>query len=83
MRIMTNWVRSVISTSLADVEFPEKVVSVVNYLQEKRVLEFDWHQVARKIWTVGQGFGRNHGLDQHRETASVGVSSADSQNWTT
>jgi hypothetical protein len=53
---------SVISTSLADVAFPEMVVLVVNYLQEKRVLEFDWHQVARKSWTVGQGFGKNVAL---------------------
>jgi len=40
----------VISTSLADVAFPEMVVSIVNYLQENRVLEFDWHKVARKSW---------------------------------
>jgi hypothetical protein len=58
---------SVISTSLEDVEFPERVVSVVNYLQEKRALDFDWHQVSRKSWIVGQGFGRNHGLDQQKE----------------
>jgi hypothetical protein len=75
--------RSVISTSLANVAFPEMVVSVVNYLQEKRVLEFDWHQVAMKIWTGGEGFGKNRGLDWHRETMSIGVSSVDSHNWET
>jgi hypothetical protein len=32
---------SIISTSLENVEFPETVVSVVNYLQEKRALDFD------------------------------------------
>jgi hypothetical protein len=56
-------VHSVISTSLADVAFPGMVVLVVNYLQENRVLEFDWHQVSMKSCTVGEGSSRNHGLD--------------------
>jgi len=75
--------RSIISTSLADVALPETVILVENYLLEKRVLEFDWHQVSRKIWTTGQSSSKNHGLDQHMETASFGVSSDDSRNWTT
>jgi hypothetical protein len=54
---------SVISTSLADVALPETIVLVVNYLQEKMVLEFDWHQVARKSWTTVQGYDGNRGLD--------------------
>jgi hypothetical protein len=34
---------SIISTSLANVEFPKRVVLIVNYLHEKRALGFDWH----------------------------------------
>jgi hypothetical protein len=66
---------------MEDVKFPERVVSIVNYLQEKRALDFDWHQVARKICIIGQGCGRNHGIDQQRETASVEASSTNSLNW--
>jgi hypothetical protein len=54
---------SVILTSMENVAFPKTIVSVVNYLQEKRVLEFEWHQVSRRIWTIGQGFGKNCGLE--------------------
>ena len=44
----------------------------------KRVLEFDWHQVARKSWVAGQGFGRNHGLDQCKGFAFEETSFVDS-----
>jgi hypothetical protein len=44
----------------------------------KRVLEFDWHQVARKSLTAGSDSGRNHGPDQHRDFASVETSLDDS-----
>ena len=56
-------VHSVMSTCMTNVGFPERVVSIVDYLQEKRALDFDWHQVARKSWNVGQVFGKNCGLD--------------------
>jgi hypothetical protein len=55
----------------------------VNYLQEKRALDIDLHHVARKSWITGQGFGKTRGLDDHRVTASFGVSLVDSQNWMT
>jgi hypothetical protein len=43
----------------------------------KRVLEFDWHQVSRKILVAGPGSGRNHGPDQRKDFASVETSSVD------
>jgi hypothetical protein len=70
-------------TSLEDVEFPEMVVWVEYYVKEKGVLEFDWHQVAKKSWVAGQSFGRNRGLDQHTKTTFVVISSIDSRNWMT
>jgi hypothetical protein len=51
---------------------------VVDYLQEKRALDFDWNQLAKKSWTIGQGFGRNRGLEQQKKIASVEASSTDS-----
>jgi hypothetical protein len=45
---------------------------------DKRVLEFDWHQVARKSLAAGPGSGRNHGPDQRKGFASVETSLADS-----
>jgi hypothetical protein len=49
----------------------ERVVSVAEYLHEKRDLYFDWHQVAKKSWTAGQGFGRNYGPDQQTKPVFV------------
>jgi hypothetical protein len=43
----------------------------------KRVLEFDWHQVARKILAASLDSGRNHGPDQCKDFAFVETSSAD------
>jgi hypothetical protein len=37
-----------VSTSMENAELPEKVVSIIMDLREKRDLEFFWHQVARK-----------------------------------
>jgi hypothetical protein len=42
------WGRLITLSSLASVEFPEKVIWVVDYNQGKRILEFGWHQVTRK-----------------------------------
>ena len=44
----------------------------------KRVLEFDWHQVARKILAAGLCSGRNHGPDQRKDFSSVETSLVDS-----
>ncbi len=44
----------------------------------KRVLGFDWHQVARRSFVAGQGFGRNLGLDQRKGFAFEETSFADS-----
>jgi hypothetical protein len=41
---------------------------------EKRVLEFDWHQVARKSLAASLDSGRNHGPDQRKGFASVETS---------
>jgi hypothetical protein len=64
---------------MTNVEFLEKVVSVAEYLHEKRGLDFGWHNVSRKSLTVGQGFGRYHGgpVQQKGFTSDV-VSSVDS-----
>jgi hypothetical protein len=54
------------STTLLILEnprLPGKVVWVVGDNHGKRGLEFDWHQVSKKIWVTGQGFGKNHGHD--------------------
>jgi hypothetical protein len=69
-------------TSLACVTFLEMVVWVGYYAWEKGGLDFDWNQVARKSWVVGQGSGRHRGLDQHTKTTFVGISLNDSHNWT-
>jgi hypothetical protein len=50
-----------VSTSSENAKFPEKVASVEADSRGKRDLDFDWHQVARKILTIERGFGRNHG----------------------
>ena len=57
---------------------PRMVVWVAADNLGKRVLEFDWHQVARKSFTVGQGFGRNRGPDQHKGFAFEEASFDDS-----
>ena len=44
----------------------------------KSVLEFDWHQVARKSLAAGPDSGRNHGLDQRKDFSSVETSLVDS-----
>jgi hypothetical protein len=41
--------RSTILTSFANVMSPEMVVWVVDNVQEEKFLEFDWHQVSKKI----------------------------------
>jgi hypothetical protein len=69
---------SIILTGLEDVVFPKTVVSVVSYLQEKRVMDFEWHQVAKKSWTVGQGSGKICFLEQNKLTTSIAVSSTES-----
>jgi hypothetical protein len=43
----------------------------------KRVMEFGWHQVARKILAIGSDSGRNHGPDQRKDFALVETSSID------
>jgi hypothetical protein len=43
----------------------------------KRVLEFDWHQVAKKSLAASLDSGRNHGPDQHKDFASMGTSLVD------
>ena len=60
------------------VKLPRKVVWAVAGSQDRKVLGFDWHQVARKSWVAGQGLGRNLGLDQRKGFAFVGTSLADS-----
>jgi hypothetical protein len=77
------WGHSKFSSSLANVKFPRKVVLVVvDDNHGKRGLEFDWHHVARKIWVAGWGSGKNHGQDQHTDSACDETSSVDSQNRT-
>jgi hypothetical protein len=53
------------------------VVWVVADSLGKRVLEFDWHQVARKSLAASPDSGRNHSPDQHKGFASVETSLAD------
>jgi hypothetical protein len=43
----------------------------------KRVLEFDWHQVARKSLATGPDSSRNHGPNQCKDFSSVETSSTD------
>jgi hypothetical protein len=57
---------------------PRRVVWVATDSLGKRVLEFDWHQGARKILVVGPDSGRNHGPDQRKDFASVETSLVDS-----
>ena len=48
----------------------------------KRVLEFDWHQVARKILATDSGSGRSHGPGQRKDFSYVETSSNDFPNRT-
>jgi hypothetical protein len=54
------------------------VVWVVADSLGKRVLEFDWHQIARKSLAAGPGSSRNHGPDQRKDFSSVETSLVDS-----
>jgi hypothetical protein len=65
-------------SNLASVTSPRMVVLVAADSLDKRVLEFDWHQVARKSLAAGPGSGRNHGPDQHKGFASEETSLVDS-----
>ena len=58
-------------SNMASVTSLGMVVWVVADSLDKRVLEFDWHQVARKSLAIGPGSGRNHGPDQRKGFASV------------
>jgi hypothetical protein len=64
-------------SNLASVTSPRMVVWVATDSLGKRVLEFDWHQVARKSLVVDPDSGRNHGLDQRKDFSSVETSLAD------
>jgi hypothetical protein len=57
---------------------PGMVVWVAVDSLGKRVLEFDWHQVARKSLAVGPDSSRNYGPDQRKDFASVETLLADS-----
>jgi hypothetical protein len=65
-------------SNLASVTSPRMVVLVATDSLDKRVLEFDWHQVAKKSLVVGPGSGRNHGPDQCKGFSSEETSLADS-----
>ena len=65
-------------SNLASVTSPGMVVWVAADSLGKRVLEFDWHQVARKSLATGLDSGRNHGPDQRKGFASEETSLADS-----
>jgi hypothetical protein len=56
---------------MASVTSPRMVVWVAVDSLGKRVLEFDWHQVARKSLAAGLDAGRNHGPDQRKDFAYV------------
>jgi hypothetical protein len=65
-------------SNLASVTSPGMVVWVAADSLEKRVLEFDWHQVSRKSLAAGSDSGRSHGPDQRNDFASVETSLANS-----
>jgi hypothetical protein len=64
-------------SNLASVTSPGMVVWVAADNLGRRVMEFDWHQVAKKSLAVGPDSGRNDGLDQRKDFSSVETSSAD------
>jgi hypothetical protein len=76
------WDLSKTLSNLASVKLPGMVVWVAADNLGKRVLEFDWHQVARKILATGLDSGRNHGLGQRKDFSYVETSSADFPNRT-
>jgi hypothetical protein len=57
---------------------PGMVVWVVADSLGKRVLEFDWHQVARNSLVAGPDSGRNHGPNQRKDFSSAETSLVDS-----
>jgi hypothetical protein len=61
---------------MASVKFPGKVVWVVADNLGKRVMDFDWHQVARKSLAASPDSSINHGPGQRKDFASVKRSSA-------
>jgi hypothetical protein len=63
---------------MESVTSPGMVVWVAADSLGKRVLELDWHQVARKSLAASPDFGRNHGPDQRKDFLSVETSLADS-----
>jgi hypothetical protein len=65
-------------SNLASVMLPRMVVWATADSLGKRVLEFDWHQVARKSLAAGSDSGRNHGPNQRKGFASMETSFADS-----
>ena len=77
------WGHSTILSSLANVKLPRKVVLVVvDNNHGKRGLELDWHHVSRKSWVASHGSGKNHGHEQHTNSACEETSSIDFQNRT-
>ena len=71
------WGHSTTFLNLASVKSPGMVVWVVVDNLGKRVLEFDWHQVAKKSLDASPDSGRNHGPNQCKDFASVETSSTD------
>jgi hypothetical protein len=69
-------------SNLASAKLPGRVVWVVGDNLGKSGLEFDWHQVVRKISDAGSDSGRNHGPSQRMDFAYVETLSADFQNRT-
>jgi hypothetical protein len=57
-------------------KFPRMVVWAVDYDHGKRDLDFDWHQVARKILAASQDYGKNLVQDQRTDFVLVEASSA-------
>jgi hypothetical protein len=64
-------------SNMASVTSPGMVAWVAANSLGKRILEFDWHQVAKKSLAAGLDFGRNHGPNQHKDFSYVGTSLAD------
>ena len=69
------WGHSTTLSNLASVKSPGKVVWVAADNLGKRVLELDWHQVARKSLVAGLDSGRNHDPSQCKDFAYVETSS--------
>jgi hypothetical protein len=65
-------------SNLASVTSPGMVFWVAADSLGKRVVEFDWHQVARNSLAAGLDSSRNHSLDQRKDFVSVETSLADS-----